>query len=250
MEQKPAAGGPKLALGSLTARSWDIYKRIVLKSAIAFGVVFLMLMPLPPIVFIESPAFVLVPISILLQLVIPAAAGSVAVMIVGVTAAAELAGTQATIADGLQKLRGNAKAVLGAMGLAALITTFVALVMGIYASLILHLFMGPPLIAQAVAVEGRPLREAWEHVKTITRTRLGRVLLYLLNVALVVGIAELLLVGGLTSSVAGAPDAVRIAVFLLAQSVLLGAIAAFMAVFETVLYFDLSSPIEATATPD
>jgi len=231
------------------ARSWDVYKSIVLRSAIAFGVVFLLLMPLPPIIFIDSPTFVTVPISILLQLVIPAAAGSVAVMVVAVIAAAEVAGSEATIADGLRKIGGNMRAVLEAMGLSALITMFVALVIGLYASLIFHLFLGPPLIAQAVAVDGRSLPNAWSHVQSITRKRLGRVLLYLLNVALLVGIAALMLVGGITTAVAGAPDAVETTVFILSQSVLLGALAAFMAVFETVLYLDLNASTTAGAIP-
>jgi hypothetical protein len=165
-------------------------------------------------------------------------------------AAAAVAGTGATIADGLQKIGANKGAVLGAMGLSALITMFVALAIGLYASLIFHLFLGPPLIAQAVAVEGRPLRKAWTQVQTITRRRLARVLLYLLNIALLVGIAALLLVGGLTASVTSAPAGVETLVFILSQSVLLGALAAFMAVFETVLYLDLGASTTADAIPD
>jgi hypothetical protein len=248
-QQEPAHRGTRLALGPLLARSWDVYKRIFFKSAIAFGVVFLVLMPLPPVVALSAPPFLLIPISILLQLVIPAVAGTIAVMVVTVLAAEKLKDGSATIGDGLRIIVANKGAVLGAMALSALLTMAVAFLISLYASLVFHLFLGPPLIAQAVTLEGQSLGNAVKYVQNLTRGRFGRVLLYLLNVALLVGIVALVLVGGLTTSVLGAPFAVRTAVFILSQSLLLGALTAFMVVFETVLFFELRNSVTATSSP-
>jgi hypothetical protein len=249
-QQGPADDRPRLALGPLVVRSWGIYKRVLLKSAIAFGGVFLVLMPLPPVVALDASPFISIPSSILLQLVIPAAAGSIAVMVVSRLTAADLMERSATIADGLRIIVANKRAVFAAMALSALLTTAVAFLISLYTSLIFHLFLGPPLIAQAITIEGHSFGNAVNHVKGLTRGRVGRVLLYLLNVALLVGIVALIVVGGLTTSVLGTPYAVRTAVFILTQSLLLGALIAFMVVFETVLYFELRDSITGAASPD
>jgi hypothetical protein len=170
-------------------------------------------------------------------------------MVVTVLAAEKLKDGSATIGDGLRIIVANKGAVLGAMALSALLTMAVAFLISLYASLVFHLFLGPPLIAQAVTLEGQSLGNAVKYVQNLTRGRFGRVLLYLLNVALLVGIVALILVGGLTTSVLGAPFAVRTAVFILSQSLLLGALTAFMVVFETVLFFELRNSVTATSSP-
>jgi hypothetical protein len=240
-QEEPPGTRTKLALGPLVVRSWGIYKRILLRSAVVFGVVFLVLMPLPPVVALDSSPFITIPLSILLQLVVPAAAGSIAVMVVSALAAAELTERSATISDGWRTIAANKGAVLGAMALSALLTMGVALLISVYASLIFHLFLGPPLIAQAIAIEGHSFEKAVRYVQGLTRGRLGRVLLYLLNVALLVGIVAFILVGGLPTLVGGTPYAVQAAVLILTHSLLLGGLIAFMVVFETVLYFGLRS---------
>ena len=111
--------------------------------------------------------------------------------------------------------------------------------MGPLGLLVVHLFVGPPILIQVVTLEQRALGDAWAGTRDLLAGHWGRIVMYLLNVAIVAGIVPLVLLSSLELATRRADDMLRLGTFTFLQSLLLGLLVAYLALVQVVCYLDL-----------
>jgi len=218
-----------------------------------FALCFLVLTPLPRILAFEIPVLARVPLGILVEVTVPAFAGTLALVAATLVLSRHQEPSVPTVGLG-PRFRERLKPSLAAALLSALLATILLFVpyIGLLLSfLLMPLILGPPIIGQVVAVEGLSIRDAKERARALTEGIRGRVLLYLLNVGLGLGIATVLLVGGAMTLVTSANDLTRVLINSIYQAAILGAIVGFLAAVEYVVFVELVARAKtAVAIPD
>ncbi|MDQ4095257.1 MAG: hypothetical protein M3174_03500 [Actinomycetota bacterium] len=110
------------------------------------------------------------------------------------------------------------------------------------------LVIGPPVLAQVLAIERRPLGEAWRRTRELVTGQALRVFLYLLCMALAVAMFRELLVGLVFQATRGLGDAGLLSA--LAFTILTGLGLSFMAAAGLVTYLDCRTRTETYALED
>lgn len=226
----------------MIGEAWRLYRERFLPVAGLFAVCFLVLTPLPRVLAFEVPVVVGVPLGALIEITVPAFGATLA-----------LVGATQVLAGDTSGFRSRLRPALAAGLLAALVAGVIALLpyYGLLLSFLLGLLtFGPPIIGQAIAVEGLTLRAAIERAGDLTDGIRGRVFLYLVNVGVGLGILSLLLIGGAMSVTSETSEAVRVLMNSVYQTVVLGALCGFLAAVEYVIFTELRArPKTADAIP-
>lgn len=212
---------------------------------------FLVLTPLPRILAFEVPVVARLPLGILIEVAVPAFAGTLAM--VAATLVLVRHQEEETQQAGIgPQFRDRLKPALATGLLSAFIASALLLVpfLGLLLSfLLMPLVLGPPIVGQVIAVEGLSLREALKRARGLTAGMTGRVSLYLLNVGVGLGILSVLLVGGAMSLARTAGDLPRVLITSIYQAAVLGIIVGFLATVEYVVFTKLRARA-VDATPD
>jgi hypothetical protein len=107
--------------------------------------------------------------------------------------------------------------------------------------LFMPVVLGPPIVAQVIALEDASLRRALERTRRLLRGRSLRMTQYLLNVGVGLGIVAVVIVGGAMYAVLLSPELVRVLIGSVYQSIVLGAFVGYLSTVEYVIYTDLSA---------
>jgi nitrate reductase NapE component len=195
----------------------------------------------PFLIFFDVPDDGTLAIVFLVRVVVPLVAGSVAVALATHLARRGAADDPATEhGSPSPSLEGKWVDLLSLALFAALLGVVLVLFLGAYGFLILHFVYGPPIAAQVLLFEGLPFREA------LVRTRLllagnWRMVLYLLTVAIVIGLIGFVVVGALYSLVDGRSDTPAALVLSVGQALVVGALTSYLGAAQTGLYLSLSA---------
>ena len=114
------------------------------------------------------------------------------------------------------------KELLACALLAGMINLAMAVFLGLLGLLLLGLFFGPPILVQVVALERKPLQEAWPRARALLKGRTPRVLLYLLAIALGIGLLSAVTLNVLAQLTESMPDAASYAVLSVLQILAVG----------------------------
>lgn len=197
-EERAASSGlpGPLGFGGMALEAWRLYRSNFAVNlglfAALMGVVFIV----PELVgLVTDPgpnaSIVHTTVAIFLGLVLPTFVGGYLIAASHVVMADRLAGRYSTTAAVLGSLRSVTRDLFMSAFVATTLVLFVSLLPVL--NFARAVVWGPPIIISAVALEQLPLTEAWG----VSRTRLagnwGRVILYLLVVALLMTIIQLLL---------------------------------------------------------
>jgi uncharacterized membrane protein len=154
----------------------------LLFAVISFGISVLALLGLTEVGRIQLLA------AFLTQIVLPSILGSVAVAAGSLLFEGALKDRLVTIKDAMDALRPMQRDILMASLFSSMLALWAVILMGQFGLILLPLFFGPPIIIQAIAIEKLSIREARTRAREILRGRTGRVLVYLLVIALGVGL--------------------------------------------------------------
>ena len=114
----------------------------------------------------------------------------------------------------------------------------------------LNLFLGPPLLIHAIAIEGLSFGDAWIRMKELMKGEGARIIIYLVSISLGVGLVQIVVVGsllvGLTEIALGSPVEliVSIVVYVVVEALAL----TYMACVGMAGYLELKSRQEARAS--
>lgn len=146
-----------------------------------------------------------------------------------------VSGVGATVRKSIGKARPVNKEMFAAALLAALLCMMVVIALAGIPGFVITLFFGPPLVAQAITLEGMRLQSAVPRVRELARSNWGRVFGYVFCVALGIGLLQFYL-GVATAEVRGSVLALLV---VLGGVLIQAATTSFFAVVVTLLYFDL-----------
>lgn len=147
-----------------------------------------------------------------------------------------------------ERLRPQRSHIAASAMLAGVLTFFIVLALQQLGLLIgLNLFLGPPLLIHAIAVEGLSFGDAWMRMKELMRGEAVRIIIYLVSISLGIGLAQIVVVGsilvGLTEVALG--TAVELVVSLVVYVLVEALALAFMACVGMAGYLELKSRQEA-----
>jgi hypothetical protein len=234
-----------LGFGSLIAQSWRVYTalfaRLLVISFCAFFVATALRILVTTLASNAGSRALAAGLGVLAPLVIHAALGSLAVALSGIAVADHVAGMGATVRKTVGKARPVNKEVVAAALLAALVCMMVVIALAGIPGFVISLFFGPPLVAQAITLEGSRLQTAIPRVRELARSNWGRVFGYLFTLAFGIGLLQFY-VGVATAQVETATLAL---VVILGGILIQAATTSFFAVVATLLYFDLRARKES-----
>jgi hypothetical protein len=172
---------------------------------------------------------------------IPALLYGFAVAAAAIFLADKLAGRDTRTLDALRAAGSRTGAILAAGAFAAVFASFSLFIVGpeLGQFITLPFLIGPPIVIQVIVLENKGLGRGWERAKALLKGEWTRIPLYLLTIALGLGLLDFLVVGAVLSAFHGA-DSVgsRIAI---AAAELVGASLTlpYIAAAGLVGYFDL-----------
>lgn len=149
-----------------------------------------------------------------------------------------------TMAAELKEVRSHsvAAAMVAALIAFAFMIILSAVLAGLGPSVAIHLILGPPVLAQVITIEKRPLQDAWARTKAVGQGQVGRLFLYLFCVALLLVMVELLIGGALLALFARFTSDFGVGVANVVLGVVMSSLGlSFMAAMGLVAYFDLRS---------
>lgn len=150
--------------------------------------------------------------------------------------------------------RGLARSdVIGMTLIAALVAVGAVIFLGGFGILLLPFFYGPPIAMQFVVTGEMSLSEALHSARAAVAGS-WHTMLYLLLVALILGVISIVPVGGLVSLANGRADLYTIAALSLGRGLLIGLFAGFLGAMQIAIFQRLRRPETAarggTASPD
>lgn len=193
-----------------------------------------------------------IPARLIAGVVLPVIAGSLAVAALArhVLSRPRLGETEASGPASHGLLRSD---VIGMTLVAALVAVVAVIFLGGFGILLLPFFYGPPIAMQFVVAEEMSLSEAL-HAARAALAGGWHTMLYLLLVALVLGVISIVPVGGLVSLANERDDLYTIAALSLGRGLLIGLFAGFLGAMQIAIFQRLRHPAGAatggTASPD
>jgi len=221
------------------------YRRRFSTLAALFCGVHLFLTLLPFVFFFDLPDSTQLSLFLLLQILLPVSLGSVAITVGTSIVANDIVDRDDVGPGEVWRSFGplRREAFLSAL-VAAVIALLAALLLGFYGLFLLPLFYGPPLVAQALAVERVGMRASLRRARTLAAGNSLRVFVYLLNVSLGIGVVAFMVVGTLIELTRRAPEAPTALVLAVVQGIVLGVLIAYLACVQTVMYLSLRAEKE------
>ena len=220
--------------------AFDHFRNRFSTLAALFCGVHLFLTLLPFVFFFDIPDSTQLSLFLFLQILLPVSFGSVAVAIGTAIVANDVVGRDDVGPGVVWRSFGvlRRETFMAAL-VAAIVALLAALLLGFYGLFLLPLFYGPPLVAQALAVERVPLRAALRKARLLAAGNMLRVFVYLLNVSLGIGVVAFMVVGTLIELTRQAPEAATSIVLAVVQGIVLGLLIAYLACVQTVMYLSL-----------
>ena len=180
------------------------------------------------------------------QLLVLPLVSSLVVPRVSAVMASSLAGKDLSFRAARDRLRGIGPHILAGGMVAAFLTLFFTQFLGLLGAFVgWHVAMGPPVFAQVVGFEKRPVQEAFRRVRQLAKGSALRVFMYLLCAALALVMFETILsntlLAGLDAAVgAGAAEAI----FIPFSGLVTGLGLAFMCSMGVIAYLDMRARFE------
>ncbi|MEA2461565.1 MAG: hypothetical protein QOH90_1742 [Actinomycetota bacterium] len=122
------------------------------------------------------------------QIILPSILGSIAVAAAALIYEGAVKDRLVTIRDAVDALKPMQRDIFMASLFSSMLALWSIILLGQFGLVLLPLFFGPPIIIQAIAIEKLSVRDARSRAREILRGRTGRVLLYLLVIALGIGL--------------------------------------------------------------
>ena len=227
------------------------FRRRFTTLALLFCTVHLFLTLLPFVFFFDIPDSTQLSVFLMLQILFPVSLGSVAVALGSGFVANDIAGREDETPGSVWRSMGiMRRETFVAALIAAVIALVAALLLGFYGLFLLPLFYGPPLVAQAIAVERVRFRVALRRARELAARSMLRVFVYLLNVSLGIGVVAFVIVGTLIELTRRAPETPTAVVLAVVQGIVLGVLIAYLACVQTVMYLSLRAEKESYELKD
>lgn len=255
----PQGSRPRYGFGAFVRHGWEVFRRDPQRTIGAFCLLHVLAALIPFVFFFEVSDEATLPLIFLTRVVVPVIVGSVAVAvgsrILGrrdETAGAEQPDeVDITDVDDVNTVAapGSRAVDLFALSLiAAMFSVAGVLFLRAYGILILHMFYGPPVAMQVAVLEGRSFSEATKRARSLLRGN-WRLILYMLNVALLIGILNLVLLGPVYGLL---PDDFDLAASLavsVVHGIALGLLTSYLAAVQVALYEHLRDQPVAEGPP-
>jgi hypothetical protein len=132
-----------------------------------------------------------------------------------------------------EQIRPNLRAMISIALIASAASVLVAQVAGLLLFAVLY---GPPILAQAAAIDGLGMQPAWQRTKELLAGAWGRVILHLITVMLGLSILANVTVGAALAIASESSDGVRTAVYATTLGIFLILSMPFLASAQYVLY--------------
>ena len=190
------------------------------------------------------------------NIVLGGVVGSLAAAVASAMAAGSLAQREGTPAAAIRSLRPVRTDLLAAALASSMVTlALVFLLAGsgllnLLTFVITPLLFGPPVLAQVIAIEHRTLGAAWRRSRELLAGNAPRVLLYLVNVALGIGLLQLIFLGLSVSVASGVGGMAGTVAFFTVQSVGASLTYPFLALTCVVVYLDIRASHESFELAD
>ena len=242
-EARPAPA--TLSVSTVVAESWRLYVGNLRTLFGLFALIALVMTVVPTLLVFDIADGMALPLYLLLAVVLPAVLASIGF---GLTAIVlwnrELTGLAGemrpgTVRDAFSSLGSYRKELLASALLAGMIDLALAVFLGILGLLLLGLFFGPPILVQVVTIERLSLQEAWPRARSLLKGRTPRVFLYLLSIALGIGLLSAVTLNVLAKVTEGMPDAASYAVLSVLQILAVGLTVPLLACASFVCYRSL-----------
>lgn len=229
--------------------SWGLYRRTLAALFGPFVVVYAALYVVSSVGSRSVPSGSEALVVIVARILVPAVAGTLLFALAARVAVGEIASHRVAPRAAIRSLA-PALRDLAACGIASALLAMVAvMLMGPLGILVQPLFVGPPILLQVVAVEGRSFRDASTRTRRLLAGEWARLLAYLFAIALVLGNLVVVAAYGLARAGSGLGAAVEVAV-LVALLALPGLLMPFMACAGVVAYVDARVRKEDLAADD
>ena len=139
----------------------------------------------------------------MVQITSNAVAGSFAAAITAAFLIDRIAGREISISDTWSSLRSNARDLLTAGLLASVLALALVLFLIDLDVLLMPILFGPPVVAQVLAVERLKLQQGWPRARELGAREWGRVIMYLVTLALTVALVVNLVLYGVGVGISG-----------------------------------------------
>jgi hypothetical protein len=173
--------------------------------------------------------------------VVVAVAGSAAVAVVSVVFADGVTARRTGAGSATGRLRPRWRDVVSA-GLVTSMLSVLAIFLpfGTLGSIvIMPMLFGPPILVHTISLEGLGFSEAWSRARSLYSGQMGRLVIYMLNVALGLGLLQIILLTFAFSATLGLTGQLGIVVRALMQALIAGLSLPFLGAMAFVCYLDL-----------
>lgn len=242
-QPRPAPALP--AFTTVIAESWRLYTGNLRTLFGLFALIALVMTLVPTLLVFDVAEGMALPLYLLLAVVLPAVLASIGFGITAIVLwnrartglAAEM--HPVTVRAAFAGLGTARKELLACALLAGMIDLALAVFLGVLGLLVWALFFGPPILVQVVAVERLSLQEAWPRAGALLKGYTPRVFLYLLAIALGVGLLSAVTLNVLSQLTEGLPNAASYAILSAFQILAVGLTVPLLACASFVCYRSL-----------
>ena len=232
------------------AESWRLYTANLRTLFGLFALIALVMTAVPALLVFDIAEGMALPLYLLLAVVLPAVLASVGFGLTAIVLWNRLrTGLDAdfhpkTVREAFSSLGPIRKELLACALLAGMIDLALAVFLGVLGLLLLSLFFGPPILVQVVVLEKLSLQEAWPRTRSLLKGRTARVLLYLLSIALGIGLLSAVTLNLLAQLTETMADGASYAVLSALQILAVGLTVPFLACASFVCYRSLRAEDE------
>ena len=232
---------PPLRFSGIIASSGRLYAACLRPLILLFASIGAVIFLFPALIFFDVGDNLAISLYLLAGVVLPSTLLSLGFAVASVVLARYLRGEDHRVRPSLLALRARRRDLLVAGLMSGMLALALVVFFGPLGSLLIALFYGPPILVQAIALEDRPIQDAWARTRAMMQGHWARILMALLTVALGLGIlaTTMLGVGGELAADLGRPA--RVAIFIVLELVIFGFGYSFLAAANLVCYLDVNA---------
>ena len=236
-----------LSFSGVIANGWRLYRANLKPAALLFGLVALAISVLS-LVGLAGLGKAELFVAFLAQIVLPVVIGTYAMAVSAVLFDEAVAGHPIGLKAATDKLGPLRKDVLVSGLFASMIAIWAVILLAQFGFVLMPLFFGPPILIQVIALERLTLRPARTRAREILKGQTSRVIVYLLVVALLIGLLGTAALGAfLAVADNGGSDLLLAGVFSIVQILVAAFMLPFLAACSYVCYTALLESQESTA---